>query len=61
MALTLTVTFHFSFAYSAKALSAASWMNLDTGVISTSSLSMGAWPPPARRDAHREERRDEPR
>src|SRR5229473_2352620 len=42
MALTLTETFHFSFAYSAKAFRAASWMNFDTGVMRFSSLSIGA-------------------
>src|SRR5512145_1826373 len=42
MALVLTVTFHVSFAYSANALSAASWMNFETGVISVSSPSIGA-------------------
>src|SRR6266446_2220065 len=44
MALTLTETFHFSFAYSAKALRAASWMNFDTGVMRLSSFSIGAGP-----------------
>src|SRR4051812_28936607 len=42
MALTFTVTAHFSLAYSAKAFSAASWMNFETGVISVSSPSTGA-------------------
>jgi hypothetical protein len=37
IALVLTVTFHFSFAYSANAFRAASWMNFETGVISVSS------------------------
>jgi len=41
IALTLTVTFHFSLAYSANAFSAASWMNFETGVISASSPSIG--------------------
>src|SRR6266446_5013800 len=42
IALTFTATFHFSFAYSAKAFRAASWMNFDTGVMRFSSLSIGA-------------------
>src|SRR5467141_2817185 len=42
IAFTFTATFHFSFAYSANAFSAASWMNFDTGVMRCSSLSIGA-------------------
>ena len=38
-----TVTFHLSFAYCAKALSAPSKTNFETGVMSTSSSSIGAW------------------
>src|SRR5712691_7739327 len=43
IALTFTTTLKRSFAYSAKAFRAASWMNFETGVISVSSPSMGAW------------------
>src|SRR5258706_1169197 len=41
--LVLTVTFHFSLAYLANALSAPSKTNFDTGVMRTSSSSIDAW------------------